>query len=116
MEKCCVERLTRCSRRTCSKTINALKAQHEREKEKLYAQIGRLTTQLNWLEKKLEASVSRPERIKWINWHDDQLSIKDQAALLSLNRTGLYYKPKEPSDRELAIKYRIDEIFTASPF
>jgi transposase-like protein len=34
------------------KAVNALKAQHEKEKEQLYAQIGRLTTQLNWLEKK----------------------------------------------------------------
>jgi putative transposase len=37
------------------KTITALKAQHEREKEELYAQIGRLTTQLSWLEKKARA-------------------------------------------------------------
>lgn len=34
------------------KAVNALKAQHEKEKEQLYAQIGHLTTQLNWLEKK----------------------------------------------------------------
>jgi transposase-like protein len=43
------------------KTIKALKAQHEREKEELYAQIGRLTTQLNWLEKKAR-SVGIPIR------------------------------------------------------
>jgi len=43
------------------KTIAALKAQHEREKEELYAQIGRLTTQLNWLEKKAK-SVGIPTR------------------------------------------------------
>jgi hypothetical protein len=30
----------------------ALRAAHEKEKEELYAQIGRLTTQLNWLKKK----------------------------------------------------------------
>ena len=34
------------------KAVSTLKAQHEREKEQLYAQIGRLTTQLNWLKKK----------------------------------------------------------------
>jgi transposase-like protein len=32
--------------------IAALKAEHEREKEALYAQIGRLTTQVHWLPKK----------------------------------------------------------------
>jgi transposase-like protein len=34
------------------KVLNHLKAQHEKEKEELYAQIGRLSTQLRWLEKK----------------------------------------------------------------
>jgi putative transposase len=34
------------------KTEQAEKAAHEREKEELYAEIGRLTTQLTWLKKK----------------------------------------------------------------
>ena len=33
--------------------IEALKAEHEREKEALYAEIGRLTTQVHWLQKKI---------------------------------------------------------------
>ena len=33
--------------------IAALKAEHEREKEQLYAEIGRLTTQVHWLQKKI---------------------------------------------------------------
>lgn len=36
------------------KHLAALEAEHEREKEKLYAEIGKLTTQLNWLKKKAE--------------------------------------------------------------
>ena len=36
------------------KRLAALTAEHEREKEKLYAEIGKLTTQLNWLKKKVE--------------------------------------------------------------
>lgn len=32
-----------------------LKAEHEKEVEKLYSEIGRLTTQLSWLKKKSEA-------------------------------------------------------------
>ena len=35
--------------------IAALKAEHEREKEQLYAEIGRLTTQVHWLPKKIAA-------------------------------------------------------------
>ena len=52
----------------------------------------------------------------WIEWQDSPFSIKDQAALLGLNRTSLYYQPKGPSERELKIKHRIDEIFTQWPF
>ncbi len=34
------------------KTEKALKATHEQELQELYAEIGRLTTQLTWLQKK----------------------------------------------------------------
>ena len=34
------------------KALSQLKSQHEKETEQLYAEIGRLTTQLKWLEKK----------------------------------------------------------------
>ena len=34
------------------KTEKALKAKHEQQLKELYAEIGRLTTQLNWLKKK----------------------------------------------------------------
>jgi transposase len=36
--------------------IAAMKADHEREKEALYAEIGRLTTQVTWLQKKITAA------------------------------------------------------------
>lgn len=39
-----------------------------------------------------------------------------QAALLGLSRASLYYQPRSPSTAEVALKHRIDEIYTASPF
>lgn len=45
-----------------------------------------------------------------------QLSLKEQASLLSLSRSSLYYAPRPPSEREVAIKHRIDAIYTACPF
>lgn len=45
-----------------------------------------------------------------------ELSIAEQADLLSLNRTSIYYKPLPPSEEEIAIKRRIDEIYTQYPF
>jgi len=47
---------------------------------------------------------------------DRPLSLTVQAELLSLNRTGLYYPPVPPSAEEVAIKHRIDEIYTEHPF
>jgi putative transposase len=39
-----------------------------------------------------------------------------QADLLSISRASLYYQPKMPSAEEIALKHRIDEIYTAHPF
>jgi putative transposase len=45
-----------------------------------------------------------------------ELSLTTQCDLLSLNRTSLYYQPLPPSSAELAIKRRIDELYTDCPF
>jgi putative transposase len=39
-----------------------------------------------------------------------------QADLLSLNRSSLYYKPVAASAEEIAVKHRIDELYTKYPF
>lgn len=39
-----------------------------------------------------------------------------QCELLSLNRSGLYYVPRGNDERDLLIKRRIDEVYTACPF
>ena len=44
------------------------------------------------------------------------MPLRTQAALLSLNRSSLYYVPVPPSPDEVAIKHRIDEIYTERPF
>lgn len=45
-----------------------------------------------------------------------ELPLKLQAELLGLNRSGLYYQPRPPSPEEIALKHRIDELYTAHPF
>ncbi len=45
-----------------------------------------------------------------------ELSLKAQAELLGLSRSSLYYCPLPPSPEEVAIKHRIDEIYTRWPF
>jgi len=44
-----------------------------------------------------------------------ELPLSTQAELLSLSRSSLYYEPVGPSAREIAIKHRIDEIYTQYP-
>jgi len=45
-----------------------------------------------------------------------ELPLTQQAALLSVSRSSFYYQPREPSASEIAIKHRIDEIYTQCPF
>jgi|GEM_PF-2324826 len=45
-----------------------------------------------------------------------EMPLKTQADLLGISYSSLFYDPVPPSARELAIKRRIDEIYTACPF
>lgn len=67
-------------------------------------------------QKNLASTTTRQERVNMIEWQDSELSITKQAELLSLNRSSLYYKPVGPSAEDVAIKHRIDEIYTKYPF
>ena len=55
------------------------------------------------------------ERRLLVDMDASKLSIKEQTALLDLNRTSLYYKPVPPSEDDLSIKLHIDKIYTAHP-
>ena len=44
------------------------------------------------------------------------VSLKEQADLLSLSRSSLYYTPRAPAPEEVAVKHRIDAIYTKHPF
>lgn len=48
--------------------------------------------------------------------HADALPLTIQAELLSISRRSLYYQPVMPSEEEVALKHRIDELYTAHPF
>jgi len=45
-----------------------------------------------------------------------EMPLKTQAELLGISYSSLFYEPVPPSVRELAIKRRIDEIYTDCPF
>lgn len=98
------------------KAEKAQQAAHECQLQELYAEIGKLSTQLAWLKKNLALNLSRSERYQLLERDNPDLFIKTQTELLGLNRTSLYYQPLGPSAEEIAFKHRIDEIYTAHPF
>ncbi len=51
-----------------------------------------------------------------VDFLESSISITKQAELLSLNRSGLYYKPRSPSENELILKHEIDRIYTEDPY
>ena len=44
------------------------------------------------------------------------VALTAQAELLTVSRASLYYRPAPPSAADLALKRRIDEVYTAHPF
>jgi putative transposase len=58
--------------------------------------------------------LTRAERLPLLE--QGELPLTTQADLLSLNRTSLYYTPVTPSPQELALKHRIDELYTDRPY
>lgn len=60
--------------------------------------------------------MTKKERMELVDWNDTELSISEQAKLLEINRSSLYYKLVLPSAEEVGVKHRIDEIYTQFPF
>ena len=61
--------------------------------------------------KSLDSSIKRGLALSKLN----HLSMTRQCALLGLNRSGLYYRPRGISEYDLSLMRRIDEIYTQRP-
>lgn len=61
-------------------------------------------------------SLSHEQRVALIERENPELPLTQQAELLSVSRSSVYYQPREPTASEIAIKHRIDEIYTQCPF
>ena len=58
----------------------------------------------------------RAERALLLEREASDLPLTTQTELLSLNRSSLYYRRVPPSPQEVALKHRIDEIYTDHPY
>jgi putative transposase len=54
--------------------------------------------------------------VELLEFEKREIPLSVQADLLGLNRCSLYYKPVGPSEEEVRLKHRIDEVYTACPF
>src|SRR5579859_2153318 len=61
-------------------------------------------------------TLSRAARIALVERENTEVPLTRQADLLSLSRSTLYYQPAAPSAAEVALKHRIDELYTAHPY
>src|SRR3989440_1316190 len=62
------------------------------------------------------STLSHEQRVALVERESTELPLIQQAALLNVSRSSLYYQPREPSTEEIAIKHRIDELYTQYPF
>jgi putative transposase len=62
------------------------------------------------------SNLSHEQRVALIEREGSELPLIQQADLLSVSRSSLYYQPREPTALEIMIKHRIDELYTAYPF
>ncbi len=60
-------------------------------------------------------TVSPTERRALVERDHPELSLSVQAELVGVSRSSLYYQPIPPSPEEIALKHRIDELYTDWP-
>jgi len=61
-------------------------------------------------------TLSRSEHLAFLEREEKEVSLSSQAEIISVSRASLHSQPSRPSPEEVAIKRRIDEIYTAWPF
>ena len=66
-------------------------------------------------QKNLASTLNRVERLAFLERGLQDVPLTVQAEMLTVSRASLYYLPADVSAKELALKRRIDELYTAHP-
>ena len=88
--------------------------EQEAQEAELYEQIGRLKMELEWLKKKLPASVR--ERRHMVDSQHATLSVRRQSELLGLNRASFYFQAASESALNLDLMRLIDAQYLRTLF
>ncbi len=84
------------------------------EEDEIFAQIGRLKVEVEWLKKNLPSSPE--EKRRWIEHDHPNLSVARQCQLVGLSRSSCYYQPQGETAENLALMRRIDALYLQRPF
>ena len=60
--------------------------------------------------------MSRERRLEMVDCRHSALSTARQCILLGISRSGVYYRPRDPSQEDLAVMKRVDQQYLATPF
>ena len=88
--------------------------EQEAQEAELYEQIGRLKLELEWLKKKLPASIR--ERRLMIAIEEPVVRVRRQCELLGLKRSSFYYQATPEPALNLHLMRLIDKQFLRTPF
>ena len=61
-------------------------------------------------------SMSRERRREMVDREHPALSTLRQCALMGISRSSVYYRPRAPSQKDLALMKQIDQQYLATPF
>src|ERR1700680_3177606 len=89
--------------------------EREREAAKLYAKIGQLTVERDFLGKEARA-MRAPDRRAMVERPGKDLAVRRQCTLFNLARSGVYRAKPIPAADDLALMRRIDELHLELPF
>ena len=82
---------------------------------RLYQQIGQLKVERDFLAER-SRSMSRERRREMVDREHPVLSTLRQCALMGISRSSVYYRPRAPSQKDLALMKQIDQQYLATPF
>ena len=85
---------------------------------RLYQQIGQLKVERDFLAERSgpRESMSRERRREMVDREHPALSTLRQCALMGISRSSVYYRPRAPSQKDLALMKQIDQQYLATPF
>ncbi len=63
----------------------------------------------------MESEQTRAQRMSLIEHNESEISVVQQAELLGLNRSSIYYKAVQRDPNVVAVRHEIDKIYTRSP-